>query len=133
MSEPASISTGIAERYATAIFELAKDSDALTRLEANLTDLAAALTESADLRDLIASPLVSRSDQGRAIVAIADKMGLIAELKNGFAFDTVPTQTYAANSAWQILATTGMRQDFSWEASARHYLELYASAIASLG
>ena len=30
-------------------------------------------------------------------------------------------------------ATTGMRQDFSWEASARHYLELYASAIASLG
>jgi hypothetical protein len=29
----------------------------------------------------------------------------LAELKNGFAFDTVPTQTYAANSAWQILST----------------------------
>jgi hypothetical protein len=29
----------------------------------------------------------------------------LAELKNGFAFDTVPTQTFAANSAWQILST----------------------------
>ena len=33
---------------------------------------------------------------------------------------------------WQILATTGMRQDFSWEASARHYLEIYAAAVESL-
>ena len=29
----------------------------------------------------------------------------LAELKNGFAFDSIPTQTYAANSAWQILST----------------------------
>ena len=35
--------------------------------------------------------------------------------------------------AWQILATTGMQQDFSWEASAKHYLELYAATLASLG
>ena len=28
----------------------------------------------------------------------------IAELKNGFAFDTVPCQTFAGNSAWQILS-----------------------------
>jgi hypothetical protein len=29
----------------------------------------------------------------------------LAELKNGFAFNTVPTQTFAANSTWQILST----------------------------
>ena len=29
----------------------------------------------------------------------------LAELKNGFAFDSVPAQNYAANSAWQILTT----------------------------
>ena len=28
----------------------------------------------------------------------------LAELKNGFAFDTIPTQNFAANSAWQILS-----------------------------
>jgi starch synthase len=36
------------------------------------------------------------------------------------------------DQAWQILATTGMRQDLSWEASASHYLELYEAAVASL-
>jgi hypothetical protein len=29
----------------------------------------------------------------------------IGELKNGFAFDTIPTNTFAGNSAWQILST----------------------------
>lgn len=30
---------------------------------------------------------------------------------------------------WHKLATTGMKQDFSWDASARHYLELYREAM----
>jgi starch synthase len=30
---------------------------------------------------------------------------------------------------WEILARTGMEQDFSWEASAQHYLELYQRAL----
>jgi starch synthase len=32
--------------------------------------------------------------------------------------------------AWRRLATTGMAQDFSWEASARRYVELYSEAMA---
>jgi hypothetical protein len=30
---------------------------------------------------------------------------IIGQLKSGYAFDTIPTQNYAANSAWQILST----------------------------
>ncbi|WP_299077337.1 F0F1 ATP synthase subunit delta [uncultured Ruegeria sp.] len=82
MSEPASISTGIAMRYATAIFEIAKENKDLAGLETGINDLAAALRDSPDLRDLIASPLVSRSEQESAITAIADKMGLHAILRN---------------------------------------------------
>ena len=67
MSEPASISTGIAERYATAIFEIAKENNDLAGLETGINDLAAALGESAELRDLIASPLVSRAEQEGAL------------------------------------------------------------------
>lgn len=85
VSEPASISTGIADRYATAIFELSKEAKTLAKLEENLTDLSAALDDSADLRDLIASPVVSRSEQQSAITAVADKMGLVPEFKNGLA------------------------------------------------
>ncbi|SIS58321.1 ATP synthase F1 subcomplex delta subunit [Roseivivax lentus] len=82
MSEPASISSGIAERYAAAVFALAKENGALDALEANIDDLADALAGSEDLRDLIQSPVYSRDTQGRAIRAIADKMGLTDVMKN---------------------------------------------------
>ncbi|MEY8841094.1 F0F1 ATP synthase subunit delta [Cribrihabitans sp. XS_ASV171] len=82
MSEPASISAGIAERYATAIFEIAKENDDLAGLETGVSDLATALGDSADLRNLISSPLISRTEQEAAITAIADKMGLVPVLRN---------------------------------------------------
>lgn len=76
MSESASISSGIAARYASALFELARDEKALGVLEGDADALDAALTASADLRDLISSPLYSREDQGAAIAAVVAKMGL---------------------------------------------------------
>ena len=85
MSEPASISSGIAERYATAIFELSRENDSLESLENNLRDLDQALAESADFRELIASPVISRGDQRNSILAVAHKMGLVTELANGLA------------------------------------------------
>ena len=33
------------------------------------------------------------------------------------------------DATWQILATTGMQQDFSWQLSASHYIQLYEDAI----
>ena len=82
MSEPASISQGIAARYATAVYEIAKESKAVSDLEKGLDDLNTALDESADLRELINSPVVTRAAQGEAISAIAAKMGLSAVLTN---------------------------------------------------
>ncbi|MBB3984271.1 F-type H+-transporting ATPase subunit delta [Sagittula marina] len=76
-----SISSGIAERYATAVFEIAKENNNLPRLEENLNDLSAALDESADLRELLVNPAYSREEQGQAIGKIADAMGLIDALK----------------------------------------------------
>ncbi len=76
MSESASISTGIAGRYATAVFELAKDGKQLDALESDIATLDAAISESADFRDLIHSPIYTRAQQGDAVAAIAAKMGL---------------------------------------------------------
>ncbi len=76
MSEPVSISTGIAGRYATAVFELASDGKKLKALETDVDALDAALGTSADFRNLIASPLLTREQQGTAIAAIAKKMKL---------------------------------------------------------
>lgn len=76
VSEPASISSGIAARYATALFDLAREEGGLQALEGDVDAIDAALADSADLRDLISSPLYSREDQGNAVTAIAAKMGL---------------------------------------------------------
>ena len=85
MSEPASISAGIADRYATAIFEIASEGSALDTLEKSINDLAAALADSEDLRTLITSPLVSRDEQAAAITAVAEKMGIDQVLRNALA------------------------------------------------
>jgi F-type H+-transporting ATPase subunit delta len=85
VSEPASISVGIADRYAAAIFDIAKENDNLDGLETSVKDLSAALDESAELRALIASPIVSRSQQGAAIVEIAKKMKLAPVMRKGLA------------------------------------------------
>ncbi len=82
VSESASISAGIAGRYATAIFDLARESNAIPALEKDVEALGAALADSADLRAMIGSPLYSREDQGRAIAAVAKKMKLSAMLTN---------------------------------------------------
>jgi F-type H+-transporting ATPase subunit delta len=85
VSEPASISAGIAARYAQAVFDLAKDDNALKALESDVDALDGALKASAALRDMIASPVVTREDQGAAIAAIASKMKLSALVANTLA------------------------------------------------
>ena len=82
MSESASISSGIAARYATAVFELTKDGDELDRLERDIDALDAALSKSADFRRLIRSPIYSRDDQGNAVAAIAASMELSGTMAN---------------------------------------------------
>ncbi|MEM1130886.1 MAG: F0F1 ATP synthase subunit delta [Pseudomonadota bacterium] len=76
MSEPASISSGIAERYAAAVFELAQDDNTLATLEADVDALDTALAESGDLAAMVQSPVYSRDQQQHAIASIASAMGL---------------------------------------------------------
>ncbi len=52
-----SISQSIAGRYAQAVFEIAKESGGMDALATQTDDLNAALHDSAELRDLIASPI----------------------------------------------------------------------------
>ncbi|OIP86465.1 MAG: ATP synthase F1 subunit delta [Rhodobacterales bacterium CG2_30_65_12] len=76
----AAISTGIAQRYATAVFELARDGNKLTAVEQDLDALEAALAESADLAAMIHSPVYSRESQAAAMAALAAKMKLTSEV-----------------------------------------------------
>jgi F-type H+-transporting ATPase subunit delta len=76
LSETASISSGVAARYATAVFELALEGKKLSAIENDVNALAEALEASTDFVDLISSPVYSRDEQAGAVAAIAKKMGL---------------------------------------------------------
>ena len=81
MSEPASISMGIADRYATAVFEIAKEGKKVKALETDLASLTDALAVD-DFSNLISSPMISREEQAGAIVALAKKMKLSPTVSN---------------------------------------------------
>ncbi len=85
MSEPASISLSIAQRYAQALFEIAKEEKGLATLEADTEALGAALAASTDLSGMIASPVVSRDEQSAAMSAVVAKMGLSTSMANTIA------------------------------------------------
>ena len=67
--------SGLAERYAAALFDLADERRILDEAAANLRQLKAMMTESVELSRLIRSPILSREEQGKAVVALAERAG----------------------------------------------------------
>lgn len=76
MSGSASLTSGVAGRYATALFEIARDGKLLDEVERDIAEIEDAHRTSADFRALLASPIHSREEQRKAITAIAAAMGL---------------------------------------------------------
>lgn len=68
--------TGLAGRYAQALFDLARDGAQVDAVAASLDTLRTALAENADFRTLTTSPVVSRADAERAMLATADGLAL---------------------------------------------------------
>jgi len=75
--------SGLAGRYATALFELADEARALDAVSADLASLATMIAESADLARLVRSPVMGRDDQGRGMEAVMQAAG-ISELTRRF-------------------------------------------------
>ncbi len=65
-----------AGRYARAVFDLAKEAKQLEAVEQDFAKFAAAWKESADLRDVARSPLIDPVEKSKALVAVAEKLGV---------------------------------------------------------
>ena len=75
--------SGVAERYASALFELAREEGALDAVAADLNSFRSILADSDDLRRLVRSPVFSSDEQAKAISAVMEKAeiaGLAANL-----------------------------------------------------
>jgi F-type H+-transporting ATPase subunit delta len=70
------IQASLAGRYATALFGLARDENKVDAVTRSLDAIETAMAESADFRTLATSPLVSRSDAGKAVRALAPTLAL---------------------------------------------------------
>jgi F-type H+-transporting ATPase subunit delta len=86
---------GLAQRYATALFELARDAGALDRVADDLSRLETMIAESADLRRLIRSPVISRAAQGRAVEAILERAELDALVRRFIGVVTANRRLFA--------------------------------------
>jgi F-type H+-transporting ATPase subunit delta len=68
--------SGVSGRYATALFELARDEKSIDAVKADLDRFDAMLADSADLTRLVRSPVFSAEMQSRALAAVLDKSGI---------------------------------------------------------
>jgi F-type H+-transporting ATPase subunit delta len=75
------IVSGMAGRYATALFELALES-AVEQVQANLKAFSALVASSPDLQRLVRSPVFSADEQAKALEAVLDKAGIEGIARN---------------------------------------------------
>jgi len=67
--------TGLAGRYAAALFELAGEQKTVDAVSADLAAFGRAMDANADLARVVKSPVFSREDQGKALKAVLSGMG----------------------------------------------------------
>ena len=76
METSGGIQATLAGRYASALFALARDERQIDAVSRSLDSLNQALLDSKEFAELIASPLVSREDAGKAFAALAPNLQL---------------------------------------------------------
>jgi F-type H+-transporting ATPase subunit delta len=70
------IQASLAGRYASALFDLAREQRQIDAVVRSLDALGSALVDSKDFGELVASPLVSREEAGKAFAALAPQLAL---------------------------------------------------------
>jgi F-type H+-transporting ATPase subunit delta len=117
----ADTSSGVAGRYATALFELALEEKALDKVADDLNGFNEALDAVADLTRLVKSPVFTADEQGRALAAVLDELKIEGLTKNFLLL-------VAKNR--RLFASTDMIRAFR-AMLARHRGETSASVIAA--
>ena len=76
METSGGIRASLAGRYASALFDLARDQRQIEAVGNSLDALSQALLDSKEFAELVSSPIVSRDEAGKAFAAIAPQLAL---------------------------------------------------------
>jgi F-type H+-transporting ATPase subunit delta len=108
--------SGVSGRYATALFELARDEKSVDAVEADLDRFDALLGDSADLKRLVRSPVFSADIQLKALIAVLDRAGITGIAANFLKVLTRNRRLFAITDV--IRAFRALVAKFKGEASA---------------
>lgn len=76
MAAEQSVLSGFAGRYATALFELAKEAGVVDAVAADLANFDSLITSHADMHRFVTSPVFGADEQVAALTPILDKVGI---------------------------------------------------------
>ena len=76
METSGGIRASLAGRYASALFDLARDQRQIESVSSSLDALGQALLDSKEFAELVSSPLVSRDEAGKAFASLAPQLKL---------------------------------------------------------
>ena len=108
--------SGVSGRYATALFELARDEKSIDAVLSDLNQFDALLSDSADLKRLVRSPVFSAEVQMRALDAVLDKAGITGTSAKFLRVLTANRRLFAVSDV--IRAFRALVANFKGEATA---------------
>jgi F-type H+-transporting ATPase subunit delta len=97
------IVSGMAGRYATAVFELAREENTLDQVMADLDRFDALIAESPDLLRLVRSPVFGAEEQQAALVAVLDRAGISGTAANFLRLVTANRRLFAVRDMIRAL------------------------------
>ncbi|MGV8937450.1 MAG: F0F1 ATP synthase subunit delta [Allorhizobium sp.] len=121
VADTSQLISGVAERYASSLFELALEAGAIDAVSADLERFQAMIDDSADLRRLVLSPVFSADEQSDAVVALCQKAGIGGMVGNFL-------KVVAGNR--RLFAVSGMISAFA-QIAARHRGEITAEVTTA--
>lgn len=121
VADTSQVISGVAERYASSLFELALEAGSLDAVGADLNRFQAMIDSSDDLKRLVLSPVFSAEDQTKAVVALCEKAGLDGLVANFL-------KVVAGNR--RLFAVSGMIASFR-QIAARHRGEITAEVASA--
>ncbi len=108
--------SGVSGRYATALFELARDEKSIDAVRADLDQFGAMLADSDDLKRLVRSPVFTADTQSKALAAVLDKAGISGISANFLKVLTANRRLFAVSDV--IRAFRALVAKFKGEATA---------------
>jgi F-type H+-transporting ATPase subunit delta len=108
--------SGVSGRYATALFELARDERCIDTVKADLENFEAMLRDNPDLMRLVRSPVFSAEEQLRALTAVLGQTGISGVSANFLKVLATNRRLFAVADV--IRAFTALVAKFKGEATA---------------